>query len=179
VQIADASQNEVKLTSSVATLDFVESQEAFPASNAPGRITQQAMLPTAVQTRFLTPLQDQTVFSAGPVEVPSGASLISTIVSTNNDQQTIRQFVDRQVFVGGDTQAANRMPQFVSSSLYPQYESDSLYDAEDHYIGDKPWKTSHVLQIRNNSDDTQTFIIWYRVTLITNRAPSAGTSGIS
>lgn len=153
----------------------IESISDTPAFQTPGvveRVPQQLILPGALVGRLQSPVQYFQIITSGVAVVPTGSSVINNTVTQNQGHNPMIQIVSRQVYVGGE-----RMPEVTSSSSFPHYEWESLYDesgTETVFIGDMPWKTVHKIQVRNNSGSTQSVQIQLLIKYIANR--SDGTS---
>lgn len=155
----------------VVQQDYIEERQSFPTEVAT-RSAQQTIAPRAVVGRLYAPLQFRSSVTEGPIDVPTGASFTATVTSRSLQQETIQQWVGRQIFVD-DFTLDGRMPQVISSSSYPVYEFDCLYDDDDKFIGDKPWIAIRKIQCRNNSGATKRFWIQLATRYILNRADQA------
>lgn len=155
MSVGDAQDNVFTLTATqIIQPDSIPDVPAFPSTPTPARISQQMISPAAVVGRLLAPIQIFPLLTTAPVAVPDGASVINVTITENQQQQYITQQVSRQVFIGNPNNAF-LMPEQISSSIFPHYEWDSLYDQSNNYIGDQPWKACHKIQVRNNSGSTQ------------------------
>lgn len=168
--LGDAQDNVVGSNEAqVVQLDSIPNVPAFPTQQNPGRISQQRIAPAAVVGRLTAPIQKFSLLTTPVALVPNGGSVINTTITENQQQEYILEIVSRQVYIGNPG-SAFLMPEQLSSSIFPNYEWESLYDQTLSYIGDQPWKACHKIQVRNNSGSTQP--IWFQllVKYITNRS---------
>lgn len=151
----DANNVFAQTSAEVVRDNYQEKAPRIQSPALPGRIAQQQILPNAVANRLVRPLQYFARLSTPVVDVPNGASAIFSTTVRGGNRETIVQHVSRQLYIDGTT-IDNRMPEVISSSLYPTYEWDALYDDDGFSIRDNPWIAVHKIQIRNNSGVTRT-----------------------
>lgn len=148
---------EGKSTAVLNMPDYVANND--PVANAPARVTQQQVLPSAVKGRNVAVLQETGVdFKYG--FVPDGSSIFFSTATFNGNRQLVENFPAYQIYVGPDQVSLlndnNRMPEVISSSHFPYYTKESLYDSNNSIPGvsvvDRNNRQAfHTLQVRNSS----------------------------
>lgn len=174
--LGDAQDNVVGSSSvQIVQNDYVENVPTF-SPMVPSRLTQQAISPGALAGRFIAPVQGFQLANIGFTLVPDNSSVILTVVTQNNNQQSLVQIVARQVYVGS-FDANGRMPEVISSRNFPHYEWDTFYSGrgsiDDIDISNQPWVAVHRIQVRNNSGSTQGIAFQLLVKFIANQSEGA------
>ena len=152
--------------------DGVTVRDTFPVE-APVRVTQQSILPTAIAQKFQAPVIFIGLYTSAPFSVPDGSSLALTTKTENLDQQSLIQTLSWNAYID-QIDPYTCIGESVSSSTYPLYSWGSLWDRSDtdigpQFVGEKPWIAVNRVQVRNNSGSTQTMYIQATTKIIVNR----------
>lgn len=128
--------------------------------------------PDTITSRLISPIQVLSTVLTSGASVPDGLSVTNVTLSSAVNGEAIIQSVASQIYIGF-IDPANRMPESISSSIYPHYAWESLDDGSANSIENDPSKVSFKRQVRNNSGATQTIIFKVLVKYIVNKADNA------
>lgn len=128
-------------------------------NDAPNRVNQQQVYPAAVKGRNMLPVQDDNgvILTVGTF-VPDGRSIVADFTTTSTNRGMLIDEVYWQVYIDNKI-PTQRMPQSISSALYPFYTWSNLYDTLGVGINNQPGKTVSTIQVRNAVGDGSTHLI--------------------
>lgn len=128
-------------------------------NNAPNRVNQQQVYPAAVKGRNMLPVQDDggVILTVG-ILVLDGRSLVANLTTNSTNGGMLINEVYWQVYVDNKI-PSQRMPQNVSSALYPFYTWDNLYDNLGTAINNQSGRTVSTIQVRNAVGDGSSHLI--------------------
>lgn len=152
-----------------AKFDTIQTVPAF--ADVP-QLTPLQFRPDTVQSSQIAPITVATTLLQASASVPDGSSLTNTTVSQSVNGGAIILSVARQVFIGS-TALTSRMPEVISSSQFPHYEWDSVYDQNGKSLQNVPGTAVHKIQVRNNSGSPQIIIFQLLVRYIVNNSDNA------
>lgn len=142
--------------SAVASLSVDDSTAVYDSTK---RVNQQQVIPAAVKGRNMLPVQDDggVILTVGAF-VPDGRSTIANLTTTSTNGGMLISEVYWQIYVDNKI-PSQRIPQNISSALYPFYIWNNLYDNVGSSINNQPGKTIASIQVRNAVGDGSTHLI--------------------
>ncbi len=168
--------NLVVPTSTIVNPSYIENVDAFPVNNDPARLNQQQILPVAVKGRLMLPVQTFPNITTVSAFVPNGSSVVAATTTQVGSGGLILQTVAYQVYIN-NISSSTRMPEAVSSSSYPFYVWDTLYDIDGRSLLNQPSVAVKKIQIRNNSGSGQVVIIQALTRFVANGSGAASIAG--
>lgn len=128
-------------------------------NDAPNRVNQQQVYPAAVKGRNMLPVQDDggVILTVGGF-VADGRSTVANLTTISANGGMLISEVYWQVYIDNKI-PTQRMPQSISSAVFPFYTWDNLYDNLGTAINNQPGKTVSSIQVRNAVGDGSTHLI--------------------
>lgn len=152
--------------------DFVTATDPFLNAQSSVRVSQQDILPNAAKSKFVSVVQQVPGTTVLSSVVPDGSSVIFRTVTTNPQGNRVLQVIGRQVYIGSRN-ATSRMPEVISSNIYPHYDWPGALDEKGVSIVNQPGKAVWNTQVRNSSGSSQAIFLEIVTRYIVNNSDQA------
>lgn len=140
-------------------VDSTTDNDVLNNPQSSSRVNQQQVLPSAIKGRLMQPVSDNGgVILTSSLAVVDGTSSTAILTTTSNNKGLLIAEVYWQIYIDVISNAT-KMPQAISSRLYPFYTWNPLYDTLGVAVSTQPSKTLSAIQVRNAVGDGSTHII--------------------